>query len=283
MGHIPLWKRLDYPVVAGLASMHVLALGTLFPQLFSWSGVAWFVGMYIVTGMGITLCYHRLLTHSSFKTYKWLYYTLVIIGMLAWEGRPILWVGRHRVHHGHSDKEGDPHSPRHGTFWAHVFWVTLKNPKGDVLAMNTVKGDLLRDPVLVQLDKLFWLPQTIFSVAIFTLGTWLYDGQTGLSWLVWGVGLRTTFVYHVTWMVNSAAHLWGYRNFTQTDDDSRNNPFVAVFAFGEGWHNNHHAVPRSAAHGMRWFEFDPTYWVIRILETLGLVWDVVKPPPVARN
>ncbi len=266
-------KDLDWPVVVFIALTHLGAVFAFFPPFFSWSGVlvavflAWFTG-----SVGITLCYHRLLTHRSFKTPKWFEYVLAVVGCLNWQGGPIQWVGIHRIHHKHSDQEDDPHTPRHGFSWSHTFWCMHKHPEGQD-AQGAAK-DLLRDPVYRWIDKLFWLPQFILAAALFVAGHYLVGN--GLSWLFWGLFVRTVVVYHGTWFVNSATHTWGYRNY-ETTDNSTNLWWVALLSFGEGWHNNHHAHQRSAAHGLRWYEIDITYWLIKGMSKVGLAWDIVVP------
>lgn len=258
--------------VIAIGALHVLCL--LAPMTFTWSGLTLAIVLSWITGsLGITLCFHRLLTHRSFETPKWVEYILTIFGCLTWQGGPIHWVGTHRLHHRDSDKPGDPHSPHDGFSWAHMVWC-LTTPL-DYDPRDAAK-DMSRDRVLRAIDNWFWIPQFVLAGVLFGIGSWLYDLHVGLSWFIWGVAVRTVFVYHITWFVNSAAHTWGYRNF-KTTDDSRNNWWVALLSFGEGWHNNHHAYQRSAAHGMRWWEIDITYWVIQAMETVGLAWNVVRP------
>ncbi len=268
--------RLSYGLA--IAAMHVLAILALWPAFFSWSGVAVFAVMYYLSGgLGITLGYHRLLTHRSFRTYKPVEYTLALLACLAWQGGPIRWVGTHRLHHTESDQPGDPHSPRDGFGWAHMFWVVYHSPNGENVC--DYAKDLQRDKMLAWLDRFWWMPQFFLAAVLFMLG-WLMLGTAigGLSWVLWGVCMRVVFQYHATWLVNSGSHLWGYRRF-DTGDDSRNNWWIALLSFGEGWHNNHHAQQRSAAHGMRWYEFDITYITINIMHRLGLAWDIVRPKP----
>ena len=272
-------KNLKWYVVIGIGVMHVGAILAFFPQLFSWSALAVAVVLYFVTGgLGITLCFHRLLTHRSYKTYKPIEYFLTCCGCLAWQGGPIAWVGEHRLHHKHSDTDLDPHSPNHGFSWSHVFWVMFDYVDG--VPVQSAAKDLQRDKGLAFLDKYFWIPQFVMTILLFLGGEaaarYLGWATSGLSWVIWGIFARTVFVYHVTWFVNSASHTWGYRNF-ETKDRSTNNWWVALLGFGEGWHNNHHAHQRSAAHGMRPWEFDLTYWTIRAMQAVGLAWDVVKP------
>lgn len=273
--------RASKPVAVGMLLLHMLAAAAVFPAFFSWSGVFCFVLLYWVSGgLGITLCYHRLLTHRSFKTPQWVRALLTSFGCLAWQGSPLVWVGTHRFHHKHSDTELDPHTPLHGFSWAHMLWVLSRVPQG-FCAKDQVK-DLERESMMQWFDRYWWVPQLMVMLVLFVLGTIADDMMLGLSWVVWGVGVRTVFVFHVTWFVNSAAHTWGYQNFTQTGDHSRNLWWVALLSFGEGWHNNHHHNQRSAAHGMRWFEFDITYWTIRLMSLCRLASDVQEPHEVPR-
>ncbi len=271
-------SQLDWPVVIGIVALHVGAVFAVFPAMFSWSGVLIALFLCWVTGgWGITLCYHRLLTHRSFKTPKWFEYFLTTCACLAWQGGPVNWVGTHRIHHKHSDEEGDPHSPvQDGFAWAHVFWCMHKHTDG-IRAADAAK-DLQRDFGQRWLNKLFIVPQFVLAALLFGIGYAVEGPMLGLSWIVWGVCLRTILVYHGTWFVNSASHTWGYRNF-ETKDASTNLWWVALLSFGEGWHNNHHAHQRSAAHGLRWYEFDLTYWTIRALALVGLARDIVMPEP----
>lgn len=272
------WKKLSWPVVLSIGAMHV---GCLFaPFYFSWSALVITVLLFWVSGcLGITLCFHRLLTHRSFKTPKWFEYLLTLTGCLALEGGPIQWVGTHRIHHLHSDEEMDPHTPKHGFGWAHVFWCMHKDPEGRN-ATEAAK-DLQRDPVHRFIDRFFYLPQFLLLGLLFGAGELAAHfglETSGLSWFIWGGCIRSVLVYHVTWFVNSASHTWGYRNY-ETSDHSTNLWWVSILGFGEGWHNNHHAHQRSAAHGLRWFEFDLTYLIIRLLALMGLASNVVLPKP----
>ncbi len=271
-------KYLNWPIVVALAGVHLVALLAFIPALFTWSGlVLCLIFVWLTGGIGITLTFHRLLTHRSFKTYKWFEYFLVLVACLAWQGSPVEWVGMHRLHHKHSDGEEDPHSPQHGFTWAHVLWMLFVRV-GAAKAEDAAK-DLLRDPVMARINKYFWVPQLVLSAVLFGLG-WLYGGPlVGLSWFVWAVAVRTVLVFHITWFVNSAAHTWGYQNYETTGEHSTNLWWVALLSFGEGWHNNHHAHPRSAAHGLRWYEFDITYQTIKLLKLVGLAWDIKMPEP----
>lgn len=257
-------------------------LGCLWaPFYFSWSGLA-VAGIFVfLTGpMGITLCYHRLLTHRSFRTPKWFEYLLTTLGCMACQGGPIQWVGTHRIHHRYPDEDNDPHSPAHGFSWSHVFWCLHKNQGCMPWSAANAALDLCRDPGMRLLNRFYILPQVaaiVFCLAGGFLAARYLDWSTsGLSWVLWGVCVRTVFVYHATWFVNSAAHTWGYRNY-KTHDRSTNLWWVSLLSFGEGWHNNHHGDQRAASHGRRWFELDPTYWAILLLAAIGLARDVVPP------
>ncbi len=264
-GHRLTWKYVSWVPFLAIAALHVACLAA--PFTFSWSalGVAVFL-WWAAGGLGICLCYHRLLTHRSFKTPRWFEYFLTTLGCLNLQGGPIRWVGTHRIHHKESDTELDPHSPKHGFDWGHVLWCLHKDPHGRNLC--DFAPDLQRDRVMVWLDSYFWVPQV-------GLGFLLYLGG-GWSWVVWGIAVRTVFTYHATWFVNSASHTWGYRTY-ETRELSRNLWWVSVLAFGEGWHNNHHQFPRSAAHGLRRFEIDPTYMTIKALSWVGLARDIHLP------
>ena len=228
------------------------------------------VALYIVAGMfGIGMCYHRLLTHRAYKTYKPIEYALTWCATLALEGGPIFWVATHRIHHQNSDREGDPHTPREGTWWAHMGWIIMGDGMHqDASVLARYVPDLARDPVHVAISKWHWTSNVIVGLALLAFG--------GIPYVLWGIFFRTTAGLHATWLVNSATHKWGSRRFATTDD-STNNWWVALLTFGEGWHNNHHAFPTSARHGLAWYEFDPNWIGIRILEIVGLAWDVKLP------
>ncbi len=247
------------------------------PFCFTWSGlVAFCLLSWLTGGIGVCLGYHRLLTHGSFQTYRGVRRLLGLVGTLAGEGPPITWVAVHRKHHRFSDQEGDPHSPHDGGWWSHILWLfpRPKDPQWQEMHKTYAK-DLLKDPFFRLLDKTFLLWHIGLGAALFALGWCCWDLRTGVSLLVWGLFLRLVYVLHITWAVNSASHMWGYRNY-ETKDDSRNLWWVGLLAFGEGWHNNHHAYPAQAAHGHRWWEFDITYVAIRAMEKVGLAWKVVR-------
>ena len=281
--------RLLWRYSIALMIVHLLALLAFVPWLFSWTGVILAVLGHFVFGMlGITIGYHRLLTHQGFTCPKWLEYTFAMLGICCLQDSPARWVAVHRMHHKHSDEQPDPHSPFVGFFWSHVGWLLVANRDHDhVTHYERYARDLLRDRFYLRLERYqLWFYVYGAHVLLFLLGGlafgWLATGQYfaglqfGLSLLVWGVFVRTVFVLHGTWAVNSVTHLWGYQNYN-TGDNSRNHWLVALLSHGEGWHNNHHADQRSAQHGHKWWEFDMAYRVICILELVGLAKDVKRP------
>ena len=260
--------KMKWDIVAGIIVIHAGAL--LAPFTFSWAGFWAFFWMQWITGLlGITLCFHRLLAHRSFYVPKWLEYVLTLFGTLALQGGSIKWVATHRVHHAFSDRPQDPHSPQKGFWWAHVLWLF---PYDEILdhpqKFQRYAPELARDKVHQFIEKNQVLWTVVLGAIFFAWG--------GLSMLVWGIFARLVFVYHCTWLVNSAAHLWGYRTF-ETNEGSTNNWWVALLSYGEGWHNNHHAYLHSAAHGLRWWEFDTTYMTIRALAWMKLASRVRLP------
>jgi len=243
-----------------LAAFHLAALAALF--CFRWSALVAFVVVWVLAeNVGIAMGYHRLLTHRGYSTPKWLEYCIATCGTFALQGGPIYWVAVHRMHHRHTDKEGDPHSPRDGKWWSHMGWILNGSLRNETKTLKQYAPDLARDSYYVWLNKYHWIPLTVVGIALFAFGGW--------SWLLWGAVLPATLGFHVTWMVNSVTHLWGTRRFS-TSDDSRNNIWVALLTGGEGWHNNHHAYPVSARHGLAWYEIDVNYYGILLLQKLGL-------------
>jgi stearoyl-CoA desaturase (delta-9 desaturase) len=246
------------------------------------------VGVFVFGYLGINLLYHRLLTHKGLVCPKWLEHVFAILAVCCVQDTPARWVGIHRWHHVMSDKSDDPHSPLVGLAWGHVGWVFLKNDQIDRYAIYTrLAKDILRDPFYKSLETTARYPLIIvgswglffsvgFALELLWGGSFVQAIQFGLSLLIWGVFVRTVVVWHVTWSVNSLAHVFGYRNY-DTSDDSRNNWFVALMTLGEGWHNNHHADARSSRHGHRWFEIDLTFSVIQLLEYVGLATNVIRP------
>jgi stearoyl-CoA desaturase (Delta-9 desaturase) len=259
----------------------------LWNEALHWSDLVVFVICYLLTGFGVTIGFHRHLTHRAFKAKPWVRATLAILGSAAIEGPVISWVADHRKHHAFADVEGDPHSPHvdhgvglkgalRGLLHAHVGWLFIHTHRGN---KERYAPDLIKDPLIAWIDRTFVLWVTLGLLAPFALG-----GLIGRSWdaaltgLLWGGAVRMLVVHHVTYSINSLCHFFGRRAF-DTGDESRNLAWLAPFTFGEAWHNNHHAFPTSFEHGMRRWQVDPSRWVISGLERAGLVWDVVRISP----
>ncbi|CAI0556617.1 unnamed protein product [Linum tenue] len=257
----------DRIAVGAVAGTHLMAMCA--PFCFSWGAFWLAAALYVVTGLfGICFSYHRNLAHQSFKLLpKWLEYLFAYIGAHALQGDPLTWVSNHRFHHQYTDTERDPHSPIEGFWHSHMSWIFDS-------AMDLQCGK--RDNVGDMKSQAFyrWLRRTYvfhplgLALILYALG--------GLPYIVWGIGVRVVGVYHATWFVNSAAHIWGSRVWN-TDDLSRNNWWVAVLTFGEGWHNNHHAFKYSARQGLEWWQIDMTWYAVRLLQAMGLAYDVKLP------
>ncbi len=259
----------DWPAFIALAIIHIGALGVFVPAFFSWWAIGAAVFLYFVTGMGVTLGYHRLLTHRSLTLPRPLEYLVALCGVLSLQGGPLDWVATHRAHHAHSDADGDPHDANRGMPWAHFEWLFRTNKdRVEVDEYPRWVPDLLKDPTYRAMDKYHLVISLMLGVVLFLIGGW--------SFVVWALFARLVFTYHCTWLVNSASHAVGYQTF-RTGDRSTNNWWVALLSFGEGWHNNHHAFPFSARHGMRWFEIDITYYTIKVLRWLRIASNVKLP------
>jgi len=260
----------------------VLALhGSLIMAPFYWSGSAMIAGctlLFLTGEIGINVGYHRLLSHASFRTHRWLKRTMAGLGNLAFQGGPISWASMHRIHHREADQPMDPHTPAVSFWWAEFLWVFFDHPLfPDLAAKIRFARDLNRDPVLRFMERWHVQSNLLFFILLAVIGS-LLDGYDGaLSWFLWAGATRVVLVWHLTFIVNSVNHLWGYRNY-ETRDNSRNNIGISlIVCLGEGWHNNHHAHPRSAAHGHRWFEFDFAFGLILGFQKLGLVWNIQRP------
>jgi stearoyl-CoA desaturase (delta-9 desaturase) len=262
----------------------VAAVILLWNQYVGWTDLAIFAFMYLATGIGVTVGYHRHLTHRAFETSKPVRYALAVMGSMALEGPAIIWVADHRKHHAFADEEGDPHSPHvghgegirgalHGLFHAHMGWLFQNQGRAD---MKRYTRDLLEDPGLRKINKWFFAFVGLGFLIPFVLGLAITGSLAGgLTALVWGGLVRIFLLHHVTWSINSVCHFFGRRRF-ETDDESRNVFWLALPSLGEAWHHNHHAFPTSAAHGLKWYELDPSALFIRGMERLGLVWKVVR-------
>jgi len=266
------------PFVAVLA-----AIPLLWNSLVGWTDVTIMVGVYLATAFGITIGYHRLLTHRSFETYRPIKYLFAVLGSMAVQGPVIGWVADHRKHHAHTDEEGDPHSPHvgegsglRGLYHAHVGWLFEDH---GIAEAKRYAPDLLEDPGMRFISRhfLFWV---VLSLALpFALG-YAIGGTLEAAALAffWGGLVRIFFVHHVTWSINSVCHFFGERRF-ETDDKSTNVAWLAVPSLGEAWHHNHHAFPRAAVQGMRWWEIDISGLTIRAMKRLGLAWNVIVITP----
>ena len=254
---------------------------------FTWVDLGLLVGLYVITTLGVTIGYHRLFTHKSFETNAVVKFILAVMGSMAIEGSLLRWVAVHRRHHQHSDTDDDPHSPHthgdsvwgciRGALHAHMGWLFKK----DTVNLSRYVADLRKSKTLRVVSSLFplWVILTmLLPAALGGLFTWSWKGM--LSGFIWGGLVRVFLVHHVTWSVNSACHLWGRRTY-RSNDLSRNNFIFGVLAMGEGWHNTHHAFPTSARHGLKWWEVDVSFAIIRFLSWIGLAWNVQVPSPVA--
>ncbi|HRC44683.1 MAG TPA: fatty acid desaturase [Nitrospira sp.] len=252
----------NWVTIIALVILHAGAVAA--PFYFTWKALWVALALHwLAVGWGISLGYHRLHTHRGYKCPQWFEYFLAVCGSLTLEGGPIFWVATHRIHHQKSDQPGDPHSPRDGAWWAHIGWILLGEAKhNNTKLMAKYAPDLAKHKFYVWLNNWHWVPLTLVGLALLAWG--------GLSMVLWGICLRVVFGLHATWAVNSATHMWGSRRF-RTRDDSRNNWWVALLTFGEGWHNNHHAHPVSARHGLAWYEFDPTWLTLKLMRAVGFV------------
>ena len=288
-------ETLDRFLTATVSIVPFLALGVVgwqvWASLLHWSDIAVFGILYVLTGLGVTVGFHRLFTHRSFATSSALRGIFAALGSVAIEGPVISWVADHRKHHAFADQPGDPHSPHvdhgvglrgalRGLAHAHMGWLFLHNQRG---ARKRYAPDLLADPVVRFVDRTFVFWALGGLAAAFGLG-WLIGGtlSAALTGLLWGGAVRLLVLHHVTYSINSLCHFFGRKRFN-TGDESRNLAWLSLLSFGEAWHNNHHAFPTSAAHGMRWWEIDIASTVIRGLERVGLVWDVVRIDPARQQ
>jgi stearoyl-CoA desaturase (delta-9 desaturase) len=252
--------------------LHLGALLAFIPGTFSWSGLALCLLLHWLTGgIGICMIYHRLLTHRSFALRpRWLEYPLTVLGACASEGGPIGWVSDHRRHHAHADEDHDTHTPIRGFLWAHMCWWMLveEGTEHSPEYYRKWSPDLERDPVHRWLERYHFIFPLLLFAGLYAAG--------GLSWLIWGGFVRSVFVLHSTWLVNSATHIWGYQSHP-TRDRSTNLWWVALLTYGEGWHNNHHAFQTSARHGLRWWEVDLTYVAIWLMKACGIAYNIRLP------
>lgn len=279
------WNRSIIALIAGFYALAIV--GAFFP---TWEGIALAVALYVVTGSGVTVWYHRFFTHGSFDTrWDWIWKIGALTGLYSGEGPPIFWVGWHTLHHQESDTERDPHSPRHGGFWhAHQLWMmAYTNPERyKRIYLKYTPRWMVRSRFLLMLNHTYryWHFGLIIALAVsgYAYGGWYY----AMSFVGYGYFVRTILVLNATWSVNSLSHMWGGQPFKEyTRDESRNNAFVAAVALGEGWHHNHHVCPTSYRHGIRWWQLDPSAWFIWSLWLVGLATNLkpFKLPPLRRE
>lgn len=247
-------------------AVHVACLLVFFTQ-FSWTAVAVCIGLFFLRMFGITAGYHRYFSHRSFKTGRGFQFVLAFLGTLSVQKGVLWWAANHRIHHKFADQEEDVHSPtRRGFWWSHAGWILSSDY--EETHYDRIP-DLVRYPELRWLNDHFLVPPLLMAVALFAVG--------GASWLVWGFFVSTTLLWHVTFMINSLAHVYGSRRY-ETTDTSRNNFWLALLTMGEGWHNNHHTFMNSTRQGFFWWEIDATYYILKALSWVGITWDLIPPP-----
>ena len=263
-----LYKAIMLLVVVVPFLATVFAIYLLWARAVNWPDLALLATLYSLIALGVTIGYHRMLTHRSFRPHPVVKLILLILGSMSLEGSALSWAATHIKHHAHSDREGDPHSPIEGFFHAHMGWL-FRDSMADP---NMYCRNLVKDPIVVFVSRTFLLWVALSLVIPFLIGGW-----TGL---LWGGLVRIFLTHHVTWSVNSVCHTFGKREF-ETNDRSHNEWLVGLLGFGEGWHNNHHAFPRSAFHGLHWWQFDLSGYIIWTLERLGLAREVYRVSPVS--
>lgn len=264
----PFSQGINWKNVFIIASIHLLAIPAIFS--FSWENISvLLVGNWAVGSLGVGLGYHRLLTHRSFNAPKWLEYMLTMLGTMSIQDSPDKWVATHRMHHRFTETDNDPHSTIVSLIWAQTGWLVWGTAQDhDRETLQRYVPDLKKDRIHALITRFWYLPVLLSGVALFAIGGW--------SMVVWGVFARIVVGWHTTWFVNSLSHTYGKRAF-ETADDSTNNWFVALLTFGEGWHNNHHAHPTSARHGLKWYQFDMNWLTLRLVERLGIVHGLKVP------
>jgi sn-2 palmitoyl-lipid 9-desaturase len=256
-------SQIDWKIAIFISVTHLIAFTQAIP-CFSWSAIGLGTLLYWLTGsLGISLCFHRLLSHHSFRVPQGLGYILALLGTLAMQGGPIKWVAHHRLHHAYADTERDPHSAQRGFWWSHVLWIVCQK-HSDIFQYETYSKyapELARDPIYRFLDRRFAALQVLLALVLYAIGGW--------SFVVYGVFIRIVILWHATWLINSATHLWGTHPF-DIKDNARNLWWLNIIVIGDGWHHNHHAYPHFAKFGLEWWQIDCTYGVIWLLEKLKL-------------
>lgn len=272
-------RRIDWVRILPFIGLHLACLG-IFLVGVSWIAIVVFLASYLARMFAITAFYHRFFAHKTFKTSRLVQFAFALLGAAATQRGPLWWAAHHRHHHKVSDRDGDPHSPQHGFWWSHMGWFLSRSHFATDYCQVP---DLARFPELRWLDRYDLLIPVIYALMLFGLGAVLERlapglGTNGWQLLVWGYFLSTVVLIHVTLTINSLAHVWGRRRYA-TPDDSRNNAFLALLTLGEGWHNNHHHFPGSARQGFYWWEIDISFYVLWMLERIGLVRDLKSVPP----
>ncbi|KAK9677210.1 hypothetical protein RND81_11G128300 [Saponaria officinalis] len=260
------WHIRGITRLVAVIMLHCLAMFA--PFTFTWGAFWVALLLYFVTGFGVTLSFHRNLTHKSFTLVKWVEYLFAYFGSLALQGDPIGWVRSHRYHHKFTDSKRDPHSPLEGFWHSHIYWIFDATTLAQKRDETSIVKDLEAQQFYKFMKRTYVLHQFALALLLYAFG--------GFSYIVWGMGVRTIYVYHSTFSVNSVCHIWGTQVWN-TGDLSKNNWWVSIVALGEGWHNNHHAFEYSARHGLEWWQIDTTWYVIKLLEAIGLAKDVKLP------
>ena len=263
-------RNIDWASLIWIGGMHVGAV--IAPFYFTWSALGVTIFLHWLTlSIGICLGYHRFLSHKSMRLRQPVDFFVTLCGVLSGEGTPLAWSATHRLHHQQSDKIGDPHSPLDGPWWSHILWLFVRHtPEQSEMLYRRYVPELMHRRDLRMFERTYPLWLFGSGIILFAIG--------GLPFLLWGLCARMTYAYHSTWLVNSATHIWGYRNY-DTRDESRNLWWVALVSYGEGWHNNHHAHPSNARAGHKWWEIDPTFWIIKGLKATGLAYEVKDAIP----
>jgi len=278
------WSEIDWVRVVPFIGIH-LACFSVFWVGFSWFALGFAIGLYAVRMFAVTGFYHRYFSHKAFHTSRFFQFIIALFGASAVQRGPLWWASHHRHHHVNSDAVSDAHSPvQHGFLWSHIGWFL--STKHFATQTDRVK-ELAKFAELRWLDRYDVIVPTILAITIYGLGYWLESahpsiGTNGLQLLAWGFAISTVALYHATFTVNSLAHVWGKRRYATTDQ-SRNNLWIAIVTMGEGWHNNHHHFPGSARQGFYWWEIDLTYYGLKMLAALGLIWDLRTVPVAIRE
>jgi stearoyl-CoA desaturase (Delta-9 desaturase) len=271
-------NRIDWVRVMPFLGVHLMCLGVIWVG-FSWVALWVALGLYLVRMFAITAFYHRYFSHKTFKTSRVMQFLFAVLGASATQRGPLWWAAHHRNHHRHSDQPEDLHSPRHGFWRSHMGWFMTR--KGFTTHHDRIP-DLMKYPELRMVDRFDTLVPIALATGLFFLGGWLEGaypelGTSAMQMLIWGYFVSTVVLFHGTVTINSLSHVWGSRRY-KTKDDSRNNWFLAIITLGEGWHNNHHHFPGSTRQGFFWWEYDFTYYTLKAMSWVGLVWDLKGVP-----